>query len=56
MGLLLLYDHQPSLVALPLFAPAGTPTGLTVAARASTLDTTFTASVVVSFAPHAATP
>jgi hypothetical protein len=56
LGLLLLYDHQPSLVDLPLFAPAGTPTGLTVAARASTLDTTFTASVVVSFAPHAATP
>ena len=56
LGLLLLYDHQPSLVALPLFDPAGSPLGLTVAARAATLDTTFTASVVVSFAPRAATP
>ena len=56
LGLLLLYDHQPSLVALPLFDPAGSPLGITVAARAATLDTTFTASVVVSFAPRAATP
>ena len=56
LGLLFLYDHQPSLVALPLFDPAGSPLGLDVAARAATLDTTFTVSVVVSFAPHAATP
>ena len=56
LGLLLLYDHQPSLVDLPLFAPSGSATGLTVATRAATLDTTFTASVVVSFAPRAATP
>ena len=56
LGLLLLYDHQPSLVSLPLFASNGAPTGLTVAGRASTLDTTFTASIVVSFAPRAATP
>lgn len=56
VGLLLLYDHQPSLVDLPLFDSAGSPTGLIVPARAATLDTTFTASVVVSFAPHAATP
>ena len=56
VGLLLLYDRQPSLVELPLFDAVGSPTGLTVAARAATLDTTFTASVVVSFAPRAATP
>jgi len=56
LGLLLLYDHQPSLVELPLFAPSGSPTALTVATRAATLDTTFTASVVVSFAPRSAAP
>jgi hypothetical protein len=56
VGLLLLYDHQPSLVDLPLFDEAGIPTGLTAAARAATLDTTFTVSVVVSFAPRATTP
>jgi hypothetical protein len=56
VGLLLLYDHQPSLVELPLFAEAGVPTGLNVAARAATLDTTFNVSLVVSFAPRAATP
>lgn len=56
LGVLFLYDHQPSLVDLPLFDSAGSPTALTVAARAATLDTTFTASVVVSFAPRAATP
>jgi hypothetical protein len=56
VGLQLLYDHQPSLVELPLFDPAGTPTGLTVGARAATLDTSFTVSVVVSFAPRGATP
>jgi Protein of unknown function, DUF481 len=56
LGLLLSYDHQPSLVNLPLFDQAGAPLGLPVAARAATLDTTFTASVVVTFAPRAATP
>ena len=56
VGLLLLYDHQPSLVLLPLFSGSGVATGLTVPARAATLDTTFTVSVVVSFAPGAATP
>jgi hypothetical protein len=56
VGLLLLYDHQPSLVELPLFDAAGLSTGLTAAARAATLDTTFTVSVVVSFAPRATTP
>jgi hypothetical protein len=56
LGLLLLYNHQPSLVELPLFDPAGSPTGLTVAARAATLDTTFTVSVVGTFAPRAAQP
>ena len=50
VGLLLLYDHQPSLVDLPLFDVQGTPSG-SVAARAATLDTTFTVSVVLSFAP-----
>ena len=55
-GLLLLYDHQPSLVLLPLFDGSGVATGLTVPARAATLDTTFTVSIVVSFAPRAATP
>jgi len=47
-----LYDHQPSLAELPLFDAAGAPTGRTVAARAATLDTSFIASVVVSFAPR----
>ena len=56
LGLLFLYDHEPSLVRLPLFDRAGSPLGLDVAARAATLDTTFTASVVVTFAPRAATP
>ena len=56
VGLLLLYDHQPSLVELPLFAEAGVPTGLNVAARAATVDTTFNVSLVVSFAPRTATP
>jgi hypothetical protein len=56
LGLLLLYNHQPSLVELPLFNLAGAPAGLTVAGRAATLDTTFTASIVVSFGPRAATP
>jgi len=56
LGLLFLYDHQPSLVGLPLFDQAGAPLGLDVAARAATLDTTFTVSVVVTFAPRAATP
>ena len=55
VGLLLLYDHQPSLVLLPLFDGSGVATGLTVPARAATLDTTFTVSIVVSFAPRAAT-
>jgi len=56
VGWLLLYDHQPSQVVLPLFDNAGAPSGLTVVGRAATVDTTFTASVVVSFAPHATTP
>jgi len=56
VGLLLLYDHQPSLVELALFDAAGVPTGLVVPARAAKLDTTFTVSLVVSFAPRAATP
>jgi hypothetical protein len=56
VGLLLLYDHQPSLVDLPLFDREGIPLGLAVAAPAATLDTTFTVSVVVSFAPRAPAP
>jgi len=56
VGLLLLYDHQPSLVELPLFDAQGTPSGLSVAAPAATLDTTFTVSVVVSFGPRVAAP
>jgi hypothetical protein len=56
VGILMLYDHQPSLLELPLFDRQGTPTGLSVAAEAATLDTTFTVSVVVSFAPRTATP
>jgi len=51
VGLLMLYDHQPSLVEVPLFLSSGLPTGLTVAARAATLDTTFTVSFVVNLAP-----
>jgi len=56
VGVLLLYDHQPSLVELALFDTGGTATGLSVATGAATLDTTFTVSVVVSFAPRSATP
>jgi len=56
VGLLLVYDHQPSLVEVPLYDAAGVPTRVTVAARAATLDTTLTVSLVVSFAPRAATP
>lgn len=56
VGLLFLYDHQPALIEVPLFTPGGVPTGLTVAARAATLDTTFTVSVVFSIAPKPATP
>jgi putative salt-induced outer membrane protein YdiY len=56
VGLLLLYDHQPSLVDLPLFDTEGVPLGLAVAAPAARLDTTFTVSVVVSFAPRAPAP
>jgi len=56
VGLLLAYDHQPSLAEVSLFDPAGLSTGLTVPARAAKLDTTFTVSLVVSFAPRAATP
>ena len=55
VGLLLLYDHQPSLVELSLVDAQGTPSG-SVAAPAATLDTTFTVSVVVSFAPRAPAP
>lgn len=56
VGLLLLYDHQPSLVDLALFDRDGFPTGRTVVSEAAKLDTTFTVSIVVSFAPRAATP
>jgi putative salt-induced outer membrane protein len=56
VGLLFLYDHQPALIEVPLFTPGGVPTGLTVPARAATLDTTFTVSVVFSIAPAAAKP
>ena len=56
VGLLMLYDHQPSLLDLPLFDRQGVPTGLTVVADAATLDTTFTVSVVVSFGPRTPTP
>ena len=48
VGLLMLYDHQPSLLDLPLFDRQDIPTGLTVVAEAARLDTTFTVSVVVS--------
>ena len=56
VGLLLLYDHQPSLVEIPLFDRVGVPSGLTVAAEAAKLDTTFTVSMVMNFGPRAATP
>ena len=46
VGLLLLYDHQPSLVEIPLFGRDGVPAGLTVPVEAAELDTTFTVSVV----------
>ena len=56
VGMLLLYDHQPSLVELALFDARGTPSGRSVAARAANLDTTFNVSVVVSFAPRTEAP
>jgi uncharacterized protein DUF481 len=52
VGLLLLYNHRPLLAEVPLFDDAGVPTGLIVPARAAKLDTTFTVSLVVSFAPR----
>jgi hypothetical protein len=55
VGLLLLYDHQPSLVDVPLFDIGGAPAGI-VAGRAATLDTTFTVSVVLSFSPPTPAP
>lgn len=56
VGLLLLYDHQPSLVEISLFDAQGTASGLSVAAEAATLDTTFTVAVVVKLAPRATAP
>jgi hypothetical protein len=53
VGLLLLYNHRPLLAEVPLFDAAGAPTGLIVPALAARLDTTFTVSLVVSFAPRA---
>jgi hypothetical protein len=56
VGLLLLYDNQPSLVDdLPLFDFDGAEIA-TVVAPAAKLDTTFTVSLVVNFAPKAPTP
>jgi Protein of unknown function, DUF481 len=52
VGLLFVYNHQPLLAEVPLFDTAGLDTGLTVPARAAKLDTTFTVSLVVSFAPR----
>jgi len=52
VGLLLLYNHEPLLAEIPLFDGIGRPTGLTVPAPAAKLDTTFTVSLVVSFAPR----
>lgn len=56
VGLLLLYDHQPSLVEVPLFDPEGSFSGLSVPVEAATLDTTFTVSVVLKLAPRAPAP
>jgi len=53
VGLLMLYDHKPSLVDVPLFLSSGLPAGVTVPARAATLDTTFTVSFVVNLSPPA---
>jgi hypothetical protein len=55
VGLLLLYDHLPSLVEVPILDAGGSPVGV-VSGPAATLDTTFTVSVVVSFAPRAPAP
>ena len=56
VGLLMLYDHLPSLIEVPLFLSSGVPAGLTVPARAATLDTTFTVSFVVNLSPPPAKP
>jgi hypothetical protein len=56
VGLLMLYDHQPALLEMPLFDRQGAPTGSTVLGDAAKLDTTFTVSLVVSFAPRTSAP
>jgi len=48
-GLQLLFDNLPSLGAIPLEQPAGTPTGETVLAPLSKLDTQFTIALVANF-------
>ncbi len=48
-GLQLLFDNLPSLGAIPLEQPAGTPTGEIVLAPLSKLDTQFTIALVASF-------
>ncbi len=48
-SLQLLYDNQPSLVAVPLEFPAGSPTGETVFVELDELDSIFTVALVVTF-------
>lgn len=55
VGLLLLYDHLPSLVEVPILDAGGSRVGV-VSGPAATLDTTFTVSLVVSFAPRSPAP
>lgn len=45
----LLYDHLPSLAAVALEQPVGTPTGETVLAPLDKLDTVFTVALVADF-------
>lgn len=48
-GVQLLWDHQPSLVEIPLEATDGTPAGTTVRAPLDELDTRLTVALVASF-------
>lgn len=49
VSLQVLYDNQPSLVAVPLQTPAGVPTGTSVRVPLDELDTVFNVALVVDF-------
>ncbi len=49
VSLRLLYDNQPSLEALPLFLPDGSPSGESVLVELDELDAIFTSALVINF-------